>query len=628
MKRLFVYFFALCSLLFADFLYAQFSYRELAAGHPATLQRTGEISWRYEQIIPKRGESFSYFAQNYSLGLSGPLISPLLGQAKLDLDYALGANVLGYPWISKEKQKLLSYSFGTYFSPVFLNRLFSLTTNFSQQRREQFADRDILTGAYLQTSELVSFGFTPPWQINFFNRNNRSRGRNKGLTLTFPQFFYSYIQSNATDALYQKASFDRDSITEHYRVNYSFHRVRFDYHLQKNKDIDLLRTMVTRHDLAHDYNLSWTPEIKSKIASNVYFNGNYRQAENLLGQKTFSDQANTFLVIDLHSFKLLGLSNRPAYRNSFSWSGQAKTWSQTNSFLLNSQATVLRRVGISNTITYNLSNRNGLTNFNQGLYEWLNLRTGFSFFRLFGVTAGIDETFSFLPAATTQEERWFTRVDLPRIFFLRQSGEYTISKTRNLSKKEITAHSTQIQYNLGGEISPIAYFLNGLFNGNGNHNGNGNGNGNHNGNGNRNYDNYNHLLTLGMNLGLGEDKDLLTQGVNRYLNERYGLHSEPLNGYLVIDFSYERQWRWTDKQLILRREYFNSNITLQSGRRYTYRGIIVEAQVQSRDLKDLNIYLGLRYEYGGSTFALRWRAIAYGELAPYRAYNLVFTRKI
>jgi len=610
----------LCS--YNTLCFAQFTRRELGL-RPTTFQRTGEIIWRYERIIPKRGDSFAYFSQNYSLDLWGPLVSPFLGQVKLDLEYAVGANVLGYPWISKEKQELLGYSVGTYFAPPFLERFFSLTTNFSRQRKEQFADSDLLTSVYLVTSRMVSCGFTPPWRINLFNRNNRSRRGKSSLSLGFPSIFYSYFYCNSTDELYQKASFDRDSITERYNVLYSFQRWHFEYRQQRNKEIDLLRgEEITRHDLTRDYNLTWRPTVIGRVISSVYFSGNYHQTEDLLVRGIYYDRAYTLFSLDFQTFKFLGLTHRPGYRNYFSWWKQAKTWSETNSFLMSSEVTLFRRVWFSNALTYDLSNSNSWTNFAHTLKERATLGTGFSPLPGWGVATWIDETYTFAPFPTSQEERWSTRLDLPRILFLGHSGQYTLSRTKDLVKKEVTAYNADTRYELGGQVSPLGYFLNGIFNYNNNRQNNKNNKNN------KNNFYYDQLLTLRMNLGLGEEKNLLTRARSTYLSENYGLHSEPLNQYVIIDLSYWRSRRWGDGQPVSRQEYFDSSITLQAGRALFYRGIIIETQVLSRNLRDLNIFLGLRYEYGRSSFAFRYRAIAYGYLAPYQAYSLIFTRKI
>lgn len=610
--------------LFSQNVFSQFGYtREERESLPRTISRSGYLTWLYDSITIKNAEgkkeTFSYLNQLYGLDLSGPLIFPGLGVSKLSLTYHLGKNVLGYPWVTKDQQKLYTYHFSALLLPPSIRRFICLSIDLSRSVRDQFSPSNSqLLYSNIRTNSIFSLSLSPPGRINLsglfgkknnkFGSNRRNR-KNDFFVFNLPRLSYTYRKINALNETNIERAIDQDTILQFLRVYHNWHELYTEYQVDYEKNINLLQKLTLSEGINR--------QVSSRIGFNQPFWGaqslslwaNYSTGEALFPSRIkVRESASTSATLTTKSVTFFRITSSGNYSNSTNWDLMLKTWIGANTLGLNSYAYLRRNVYLYNGLSYFYITGKTISR-RQQLSENLQLR--YFPFPVLDLTSRLQEIYRW-DGGKIQEEGFLQRIDFTPWALLSSSLSYEIKTTKDLLKKEIVARNTYENLSLGGQISPFVYLLNN----------NNNNNNNHKNNNNQGY--YANLLTLSYNWGFGWEKDLLKGIVTRSKSQIYGLKSAPFNNYLTIALSYSRQESITDGQPRSLDERFTMDITSQAGLRLW--GITFNLKVYTGDLKRADTIFTADYSVGRSSFKVGYRIIEYSSSTPYNALSTSFTR--
>jgi len=609
MKRLFLVLFALCSLLFARSLFAQYWTTEERRGvTPRYFQRDAALTWRYEWVSPKIGPSYSYFSQDYNLTLFGPLIFPVLGKSKISLNYRLGKNIFQPEWwtlAGDVDQRSLSYYFSSFFSPPFLNRFFSLSYDYGGSTvnpgwREQVFQQ-----------EQISFRLAPPWTINLgkilSRQNNRSRRNKRGesLILTLPWFNYS---SRKTDTQQIANHFNQRAIFQKLDGRWRINALGFDYSQETRKDFDLLpEEKLTQETFSRYFNSSLSLYEPLPGVQNAYFTGNYRQYQYIYPIQPLSESLSTSALLVSKRVSLLHFTHCLQYSNGMNWDPEKMVPQTFDHSLSLSSHRYLRSVYLCNTLTYNRSSAREVKPVSQGISD--SLSWSFPLFKRIFLAGSVSQKYGWIDGiGKTVETRATKRLDFSPFKGVGTSFDCGYLEEKDLPAKKVTARNIDANLLCSTEFKPFQYLFNNFNNNNHNHKNN-----------NQNNNFYANLLKLGFSYQVRFSRNLLTKASAIDYYENYSLYSAPFNNYLSISVKYSRIRGTTP--------YEELTTEITSGTALQYKGFTVKINVYSRNLQQPNVLISLEYSGTLGGLSLGYRVLNIGTDNPVRVLSLAFTRK-
>lgn len=617
------------------------------------ITRSAALGLSFEDTyLKKEQRHYSFLIQEYSLGLQGPLISPLFGSGSLNLSYGQRNLTSKLPDVSDAQQ--LYYSFRANLLPPQMRRFVSLSVNLQKTDLKDYYQDIRSLRTLTRTVSQVNLAVTPPaLTLGGNNRGNRSRNNNQGMQIPLPAIYYTYSKSRDFDKFYTQQEFHREQIIQNYRGFYNLSPLTLEMsHLDSKVLNPLTREVLsTRREtrgeavLINPINLSRIG-IASVISRTKYDARKEREAN--VERTLWEGVSNTNEIIS-KSVTFLKITSNLNYTNTNSYDLPSRSGQIGHSLSLNSGYPLpLRGLSLNNQVGYNQTSPFPVGEVSESISE--NIGLNYNYHPLAGtdVSAWAKRGFTWVKKGDkTATEDYGGQIYkyFGNWAFLFVDLSYTASD--NLIKKE--ALSRIVGSSLRFYAQPHLLLA---INGNNNRK---------NGNGIFNLTDFSSFIEYQFEY----QKDLLASLIRRWRNELFLSMSKGLiNNHLL---SVSSSMRWQDEWELnrVRREAlnlglsskpFNDFLTLGAGYAESRaispecvsisRGVNLSAESRFQLIHRLNtlarishtvswnglvkkgtdISIGSEYIFGLTTFNLNWNLYSLGNPEEYHTFVLRFLR--